>query len=195
MLRLPRHPAAPPRYAALYDPGTALMVAAGVGALGTVVQSLGALQQGQATQQAENYNAELAEQQAVTVQQTAAQQAEQEQYEVHQTTGQQVANAGQSGVDPNQGSPLSVISDTATQGQLEAQTLLWQGKSQAIALQNQGQQDLYAGQQAAAAAPVNAFGTFLTGIGKTSLQLAPTFGSWFSSSGSDTKPSTVPDYS
>lgn len=167
MLRLPRHPAEAPRYAALCDPGTALLLAAGASALGTVTSAVGAINQGYATQEAEQYNATLAQQQAQTAIQTSQEQAQQVQYQTHQTVGQQVANAGASGVDPNQGSPLSVMSDTATQGELNRQLTLWQGQSQAVSLQNQAAQDIYAGNQAVNAGYANAFGTFLSGVGRT----------------------------
>lgn len=173
MIRLERHPAMPPRYVAFGEAATAMYIAAAAAVAGTAVSALGAARQAQGEQNILNYNAEVQRQEAESAQQAADVQAAEQAVKTHETIGEEIANAGASGVDPNQGSPLAVASDTATQGELQKQLIIWQGKTQQNALLNQANIDLYQGGQIRAAVPITVGSTLLTGFGRAAAIYAP----------------------
>ncbi len=80
--------------------------------------------------------------------------------------GEEKAAAGVSGVDANQGSPLLVMADTATQGELQKHLLLYQGQMEDYTAQQQAQLDTASGEAAGYAGRIGATGTLLTGAGK-----------------------------
>lgn len=134
-----------------------------LGAVGSVFSAVGAIQQGQQAQQAYNYNAEVAANNATVARNAAAAQEQQKALETTRLIGTEKAAAGASGVDPNTGSPLAVMTDTAQRGTLDALRLRYQGTLQSNADISQAQLDTYSGTQAANAGYLKAASTVLTG--------------------------------
>ena len=96
--------------------------------VGAVTSGLGALSAGQAQSDMAEYNAAVAANQAIAAQQSAAFDEEQHRAKLAKLISTQKANAGASGIDPNTGSPLSVMADTAEQGELDALAIRYGGQ-------------------------------------------------------------------
>lgn len=94
---------------------------------GTVVSVIGALSQGQAQSSAYEYNAAVAQQNAGVARDQAALQASQQERENKLRMGAIAAAQGKSG-GTSSGSVLDVLGDVAAQGELERQSILYQGE-------------------------------------------------------------------
>jgi hypothetical protein len=116
----------------------------------TAMGAMGAMAAGNAQQSAANYNA------AMAMQAGTANAARQEQ-ENRRKIAEARAAYGAAGVD-EQGTPLEVLSDLATQGELDRQTILYNARTSAA-------ESVWQGKQAKAEATGKAFGTILTGLG------------------------------
>src|SRR5579883_2162187 len=135
----------------------AAIAAAGVAAVGSI---------------AAKYNAEVEQQRAQEAEQQAEAQAAIDKQNTARKMGQAEAAYGASGVDPNSGSPLNVMSDLATQGELTRQLTLYQGKIGAIADLQQGALDKLQGQNALTSGIVGAGSTLLTAGARLATQSA-----------------------
>lgn len=131
--------------------------------IGTGLKAFGAIEQGQSAEAAANYNAQIAEQQAKMQAAAAKSKTLDLSMQRRQTIGRQVAAAGASGVDPNTGSPLDVMAETAAHyendiytagigaqqalvsGQEQANIDIWQGQQSAMAGWITGGADLFSG--------------------------------------------------
>lgn len=105
-----------------------LMVALTLGS--AVLGAAGQIQQGQAAAAASNYNAQVADMNAKLSERRARDAIERGQLdeqrkrqEVAQIQGQQRAAMAANGVDLSFGSPLNIIVDTATMGEIDALTI------------------------------------------------------------------------
>lgn len=116
------------------------LVNSGISSIGSVV---GGVQQSSAA----NYNASIAQTQAQIATQEAGAEAAQQQVLAKRQIGAAIADAGASGVDPNQGSPANVVADMAQQGDLSRQLILYRGSLQSTALKQQAALNRYQGQQ------------------------------------------------
>lgn len=134
--------------------------------VGTMVSAMGSIQQGNAANQAANYNAQMAERQATLQQQIAAADAEEIARQNRLAQGHLRATAGASGLIVGDGSSLDVQLDNAETGELNRLKRLWQGDVAAYNARNQAQLDYYAGAQAQRAGLFNAGSKLLTGIAK-----------------------------
>lgn len=164
---------------------TMLMIGSTVmGAAGAIQQGQAAEMQGRAAQQASEYNAKvadmnakIAERQARDAVERGQQEEQQQRMKTSQTIGQQRAALAANGVDLGFGSPLDVLVDTATIGELDALTIrtntrreerdiLQQGanlKGQAGMLRAEGRSALAEGRAKRRAGTTQAVGTILGG--------------------------------
>ncbi len=139
-------------------------IAVALAAVGTGVAAYGAVAQGDAadeaakrTQQAENANAQAA-------QDAAALEAGQVRRKNLLRLGSQRADAAKSGVLIDD-SAADVIYDTAIQGELEAQSVLYGGASSAAYSRQKGVNARAAGDNAKSASRISAGGTIIGGLG------------------------------
>ena len=98
--------------------------------------------------QVDTYNAAVEARQAQIARDTAASQGEIQDVITRRTMAQTIANAGASGIDVTQGSPLQVLSDQAGQGALMKRLLLYRGEMTAEAAESRGALDQLLAQQA-----------------------------------------------
>lgn len=101
-------------------------------AASAAVSAIGAIQQGQAAKSAANYNATLEQMNARAARQDAADQAAQVDRENYLRLGAIRANQGKSGGAAGEGSVLDILSDAASQGELERQYVLKAGERKAF---------------------------------------------------------------
>lgn len=152
-------------------------VALGTIAGGSALSSLSAIQQGQAQAKADSYNASVADANATVLRNNAAQAKEvaaqnetDTQYQASRLLSTQKAAAGAAGVDPNEGSPLEVMSATAMHATLDTLRQRYQGDleatnylNQAGFQQDQANYDSWMGTQARNQSYVSAGASILNG--------------------------------
>lgn len=146
----------------------------------TVMGAAGAIQQGKAAQASANYNAKvadmnakIAERQARDAVERGQQEEQQQRMKTSQVIGQQRAALAANGVDLAFGSPLDVLVDTATMGELDALTIRANTYREERDIRQQGlnstaQASAFRaeGANARTAGNMNAFGTILGGGAK-----------------------------
>lgn len=126
-----------------------MWVAAVAAVAGAALSAYSSIQQGEAASKAEQYNAQVAANNAQQAKDAAAVNEESSAYRAKLLLASQKAAAGASGIDPNQGSPLSLMTDAAQQTTLDALKIRYGGETQSTAYVNQGQLDRFnAGQYA-----------------------------------------------
>jgi hypothetical protein len=123
---------------------TTLSTAATIGS--GLISAFGAIQSGNAQQDALNANAATSRVNAGTALATSEAEAARGQDRARRTVAG-IANQGAaSGIDISSGSPLDVMADAAAQGALDTEIQRWKGRSQSSAYMAQaGQQDRQAG--------------------------------------------------
>jgi hypothetical protein len=132
----------------------------------TAVSAVGAISAGNAQKNAAGYNAAVDRNNSIQAQNAAdAQAVVQDQNTKAKLGAQKVAYAA-SGVDPNTGTPLDVMTNTATQGKLDALTLRYGGQVQGLRNQSAATIAEYEGSQAQTAGYLGAAGSLLTGGAK-----------------------------
>jgi hypothetical protein len=134
------------------------LVTSGISGLSSIFGGYQKYQMGQ-------YNAAIANEQATIAKEEAATEAQQEKQVWDQRIGAAITNAGASGVDPSQGSPLNVVASMGQQGELARQLALYRGTLQAAGLKQQAALDIYQGDQALYGGIATGGTTFLTGYG------------------------------
>lgn len=139
--------------------GSLGLISSGVSAIGSIVGG-----QRQAT--ADRYNADLASTEATIARQQSVAEATQVQQNARRQIGAAITAAGASGVDPNQGSPVNVVSDLAQQGELSRQLALYRGSLRGISLDSKAAMLRYNAGQAEDGGVLTAGTTFLTGYAK-----------------------------
>lgn len=163
---------------------TAANIAANVGVfsglLGTGMSVYGQMQQGQAAKAQASYQAQVAQRNKQVLEYQAQdraaqgqQQEEQHRLKVRQLMGTQRAALSASGVTLDDGSAVDLLTDTATIGEMDAQTIKSNTAKDIWAIRNQ-QQGLDAdstllmsrGQAAAQSGTVGAVGSLLGGAGR-----------------------------
>lgn len=128
-------------------------------AAGTVVSAVGAMNQGKAAQQAANFNAQVAENNAVAARQAAAENARREARAGRIRTG---ALRARSNLDAS----MDLLEDSVMEEELNVNSILHAGELEALGLTTSA--SLFRAQGAAArqAGNAQAFGTLLSGAGK-----------------------------
>lgn len=165
-----RHPAEPDHHwlgrGVCFEPVTLTTAVAygavALAAVGAGVAAYSAVQQGDAAADAANHNSQLAAQQALIAQQQAEQDAQTQQRQARQRIGAASAAYGASGVSGD-GSPLDVLSTSASQAELDRQNILYKGKLKSLGYQDQSQLDTAAAGQAQAGGALKAGSAVLTG--------------------------------
>lgn len=156
----------------VYDPATIL---ASLAAAGSAVSALGSYQQGQAQKATDSYNAQVATQKSIQDQMDAQATADQIAIQNKRDIAQQASAYAAGGVDLT-GSPLAVMMDTASQGELKRRLTLWQGSTESTADTQQAALDQASGAAAASAGLDKAGSTLLTGtttaLGPSGLNIA-----------------------
>lgn len=161
---------------------TLATIAVATSVAGAGVGAYGAIKQGEATSNAEKYNAQVATNNAAIAEQSAQRagaagnaQAEQASLKTRATVGAIKANQAASGVDVNSGSSLDVRSSAQELGELNAINVrsnaanaAYGYKVQAASYSGQSTLDQYAASTATSAADISAGGTVLSGIGGAS---------------------------
>lgn len=135
-------------------------------AAGTAVSVYSSVQQGQQTEKAANFNAKVAENNALASQQQA-------EFDVNRIrrknvllAGRQRAAAAKSGVELS-GSVDDVMFDSSVQGELEAMAALYTGEVAANRERSGGQLSRMQGQNAKETSYYNAGGSILSGAGSS----------------------------
>jgi hypothetical protein len=131
------------------------VVAAVSAVAGGAMAAISAKQQGEAAEQAAEYNAAVAQNDAIAAQNAAAYEARQIRRKNLLRLGMQRAGAAKSGVSLDAGSSFDdVMFDTAIQGELEAQAALYTGNVRSQAQRASGSMALWEGKQAQRAAGI-----------------------------------------
>ena len=158
-------------------------------AASAVVTAIGAQAQGRQQATADKYNAAVEEQKATTAQEVGDAQAGQIQLQTRSDIAQQQAAYAAGGLDMS-GSPLLVMSNTASQGALKSALTQWQGQTQSTADLQQAQMDQFNAKSAMSAANFNTTATILTGAAQTTRQA----GQMYAGSDAGTSPLVGADY-
>lgn len=134
----------------------ATVAAAGVGAYASYAQ-------GQAQKEASEFNAKVAENNAMAAEQQGQFDAQQIRDKNRRLVASQRAAYAASGVDPNSGSPLDVYRDTKISGELEALTAIYTGRTSANAQTAQASLDRARANSASNAGTLGAASSLLGG--------------------------------
>ena len=144
------------------DPATWAMIAAGTALAGTVVSVVSQIEQGESQKKWSEYNAAVAERDAVAAQQSAEYDASQKRKETAKLIGRQRALYGKAGVT-FEGSPLELMEETASQGELDALMIEREGKLKAGNYQSEAALSRMKGSSAQKAGYYGAGSSLLTG--------------------------------
>lgn len=143
---------------------------------GAAISAVGAIQQGKAAKAAADFNAQVSRNNATIAQQDAQlerEQAQRDAYQVDRETrlrlGSITAQQGHAG-GAQAGSVLDILGDSAAQGELEKQDVIYQGElrarshlNRASGFQNQAGLDVMQGRSARKASTLRAGSTLLQG--------------------------------
>lgn len=133
--------------------------------VGTAVSVVSAISGGQSQKAMAQYNAQVAENQATADRQAAAQQETMQRRKSAQLLSAQQAAIGASGATV-EGAPLLAMADAASQAELDAQTIRWQGEVGAARAQSQANLDRMQGDAALRAGYFGAASSLLTGVSR-----------------------------
>jgi hypothetical protein len=131
----------------------------------TAVGVVSAISGGQSQAAMAQYNAQVAENQATATRQAAAAQEAQQRRKSLQLLSMQQAAIGASGATV-EGSPLLDLADAASQAELDARTIRWQGEVGAQRAESQAQLDRMQGDAALRAGYFGAASSLLTGVSR-----------------------------
>ena len=148
------------------------LVALGVSLLGTGLSAYGQYRSGQAQKAAYDYNAKVAEGEAVTASAGAAREEEVHRAKLQRMLGTQRALYGAAGVDITSGSPLLTMMSTAEEGEREAEFIKYGGEVSATEKLNEARLNKFYGKQAYKSGLWGAGSTFFTGLGSAGLGYA-----------------------
>ena len=132
----------------------------------TVISGLagafGAISQGNAQAEANEYNARVSEQNALYARQEAEAEALRTRRENQRRVGQAAAQYGKAGVVVNEGSPLEVLGDISAEGELDAMIQEYKGERQSRYYESEAEQNRLKAKQARSAGVWNAGSSLLT---------------------------------
>lgn len=140
-----------------------------------VLSAFGSARAGEAQQVGYNANARAEEQQGEVTRQASFNSADQIWSEVQRRLGSARAAYGAAGIDPNTGTPLLVMAESARRGELARQATLFQGRLNQEVANTQAAIDRFTGKAAKRAGYIQAGTTLLTtasGITKHNEDLA-----------------------
>jgi hypothetical protein len=133
---------------------------------GTAMQAIGQVRQGQAAKAAADYNAQVANNNAIVAEQQAQSQAMVQGRRATMQNGGLLANMAANGVDVGEGSPLDILSQSAANAEMDRQNIIYNGRVKAQSLRNQAQLDTFQGETAQQNGWMSAAGTLLSGGSK-----------------------------
>lgn len=135
--------------------------------LGTsVFEGAGQVLAGQEAASADKFNAAVQDEQARQSLQNAQTEGQQTEQENARREGAVTAAYGAAGVDPNKGTPLQVMSDVATQGELTRRLQIYQGMVNRAGFRNQATADRAKASAELSAGWMQGAGTILTAATK-----------------------------
>lgn len=155
----------------------ASLAGAGVGAYSSY-------QQGKSAEAQAEYNAKQAEAQAADAQLRGGIEANQKRQEVRRAIASQQTQLAANGVETSSGSGLTLMSDAAHEGELDAQTAYANAMREAYGYQSQATAYRYSGKTAKSNAYGQAAGSLLSGVSSAA-------STWKSGSASLTKPNKI----
>lgn len=132
-------------------------------AASAAVSAISAIRQGQAAKASADYNATINTQNAQISRQEAIDQARQQDRENYLRLGAIRAGQGHSGGTGDAGSVLDVLGDTAAQGELERQNIIYRGELKARGFTNTASLDTASGENAQSASYMKAGSELLGG--------------------------------
>lgn len=115
---------------------------------GAGMAAVGAIQQGKAAKAAAEFNARVAEQNSQIVHEQTLQEVRQFDREQYLRVGAIRAAHGKSGGVANEGSVLDILADTAAQGEIQRQDIVYQGALAERGFQNTAALDRFEGKNA-----------------------------------------------
>lgn len=143
-----------------FDPITAIT------AVAAVVSTVATISQASAASKADKYNAAVATQNSQVATDQADMSLQTQQTDAYRKLGSIKAAYGASGVTTD-GSPMDVLADSFTQSELDANTIIYNGKVKAAGYTDTANLDSAAASNATKAGYLNAASTALTGGAKT----------------------------
>ena len=142
-----------------YASMAATLAGAGVGAYSSY-------QQGKSAEAQAEYNAKQAEAQAADAQLRGGIEANQKRQEVRRAIATQQTQLAANGVETSSGSALTLMGDTAREGEIDAQTAYANAMREAYGYQSQATAYRFSGKTAKSNAYGQAAGSLLSGVGK-----------------------------
>lgn len=160
---------------------TLALIAVGTAAAGTIVSTVGAIQQGKAAKRQADYSAAVSKNNAILAERQAADalsrgrlKERQKRLQLSRLEGSQRAAFAANNVVLNTGSPLDVLEFTAQQNELEALTIRSASEREALGFRTRGanltaESELFtmAGKQAKTAGFIGGFSSLLGGASQT----------------------------
>lgn len=131
---------------------------------GAAIAGYGAVKQGQAAKETSDYNAKIAERDALAAKNKADYDAEQSELKFNMLLGKQKALYAKSGVNLSEGSPLLMMTFQAEQAAKDKQAILFEGKSAEQADLDRANLFRMSGDNSATAGYISGGSTFLSGV-------------------------------
>lgn len=133
---------------------------------GTAMTAIGQIRQGQAAKAAADYNAQVANNNAIVAEQQSQSQAMVQGRRAMMQNGGLLANMAANGVEVGEGSPIDILSQSAANAEMDRQNIVYNGRVKAQSLRNQAQLDTFQGETAQSNGFMSAAGTLLSGGSK-----------------------------
>ena len=143
--------------------GAAAYIGAAMAAAAAAVSATASYQQAQTARATAESNAEMQRRSAVSIEQQGAQAASDKLIQAKRFQASQIVAAGAGGVDPSTGTPLTLESQTAEFGELDALRIINNAQRSAWGYQTQGSITQWAGGRAYQAGQLNAGASLLGG--------------------------------
>ena len=131
---------------------------------GSATSAYGQIQQANVQKRAADYNAELADRNSTLARQQAEAQAAQVRRQFLRQQATAITQSGASGLSL-EGSTIDLLGANAAQGQLDIETVKYNGMIQALGFESSAIAERYRGATAQSLAPIGATGTLLSGLG------------------------------
>ena len=130
----------------------------------SMLGAVGSIAQGQASQQAQQYNAKVLQIQATAAEDQAAMTSANTVDATRRKVGTAIASGSESGLDPLEGSFRDLLSNTDAFGHLDALNAIYKGNVLGTGYRNQAAADIYAGDQAAIGGWMGAGTSLMRGV-------------------------------
>lgn len=140
-------------------------ISAGLALFSFGLNAFGSYKQGQANQQAADYNANINMYNAALARQQGQIAADAQARDAKRIMGSMVANYGASGVQVDQGSPVDVLADSARMAALDNLTIRYNAEMQAQSYEQQAQLAKMGGQAASTAGTLGVLNAGVNALG------------------------------